>query len=85
ASVGVIIDTISDAFVFSIDASVLRKGERVVFFLEREKAVMVVLKDYLISGEDLIIRDSLPATGQIIIDGQDVLFDGMPVTVIKDK
>ncbi|MCJ7582205.1 MAG: efflux RND transporter periplasmic adaptor subunit, partial [Candidatus Aminicenantes bacterium] len=43
ASVGVIIDTISDAFVFSIDASVLRKGERVVFFLEREKAVMVVL------------------------------------------
>jgi len=85
ASVGVIIDTISDAFVFSIDASVLRKGERVIFLLDGEKATMVVLKDYLISGEDLIIRDHLPAAGQIITDGQDVLFDGMLVTVIEDK
>lgn len=85
ASVGVIIDTIPDAFVFPIDVSVLRKGERVIFLLDGEKAAMFVLKDYLISGENLIIRDSLPAAGQIIIDGQDVLFDGMLVTVIEDK
>ena len=85
ASVGVIIDTISDAFVFSIDVSVLRKGERVIFLLDGEKARMRVLKDYLISGEDLVIRDILPAAGQIITDGQDVLFDGMLVTEIRDK
>ena len=85
ASVGIITDTISDAFVFSIDASVLRKGDRVIFLLDGEKAAMVVLKDYLISGEDLIIRDPLPEAGLIITDGQDVLFDGMLVTVIKDK
>ncbi|MFC2166621.1 efflux RND transporter periplasmic adaptor subunit [Acidobacteriota bacterium] len=84
ASVGVITDIISDAFVFSVDASVFRKGERVIFLLDGEKAVMVVLKDYLISGENLIIRDPLPAAGHVIIDGQDVLFDGMLVTVIKD-
>ncbi|MEE8377258.1 MAG: efflux RND transporter periplasmic adaptor subunit, partial [Candidatus Aminicenantaceae bacterium] len=85
ASVGVITDTIPDAFVFPIDVSVLRKGERVIFLLDGEKAAMFVLKDYLISGENLIIRDSLPAAGQIIIDGQDVLFDRMLVTVIEDK
>ena len=85
ASVGVIIDNISDVFVFSIDVSVLRKGERVIFLLDGEKARMRVLKDYLISGEGLIIRDSLPEAGQIITDGQDVLFDGMLVTEIKDK
>ncbi len=85
ASVGVIIDTIQDAFVFPIDVSVMRKGERVIFLLDGEKAAMFVIKDYLISGEDLIIRDSLPAAGRIIIDGQDVLFDSMLVTVIEDK
>ncbi len=85
ASVGVITDTIPEAFVFPIDVSVLRKGERVIFLLDGEKAALFVLKDYLISGENLIIRDSLPAAGQIIIDGQDVLFDRMLVTVIEDK
>lgn len=85
ASVEVITDTIPDAFVFPIDVSVLRKGERVIFLLDGEKAAMFVIEDYLISGEDLIIRDSLPAAGQIIIDGQDVLFDKMLVTVIEDK
>ena len=85
ASVGVIIDIIPDAFVFSIDVSVLRKGDRVIFLLDGDKARMVVLEDYSISGENLIIRDSLPAAGQIIIDGQDVLFDGMPVIVIEDR
>jgi len=85
ASVGVITDTIADAFVFSMDVSVLRKGERVIFLLDGDHAKMVVLKDSLISGKDLIIRDPLPAAGQIITDGQDVLFDGMLVTVIKDK
>jgi len=85
ASAAVIIDSLSDVFVFSIDASVLRKGERVIFLLDGEKAAMVVLKDYLIAGDNLVILDSLPMSGQIIIDGQDVLFDGMLVTVIKDK
>ena len=46
---------------------------------------MVVLEDYIISGEDLIIRDPLPEAGQIIIDGQDVLFDGMDVIVVEDR
>lgn len=85
ASVGIITDTIPDAFVFPIDVSVLRKGDRVIFLLDGDKARMVVLEDYLISGENLIIRDPLPAAGQIIIDGQDVLFDRMPVIVIEDK
>ncbi len=85
ASVGVVTDTIPDAFVFPIDASVLRKGDRVIFFLDGDNARMVVLENYLISGENLIIRDPLPAAGQIIIDGQDVLFDGMPVIVIEDR
>jgi len=85
SSVGVITDTIPDAFVFSIDVSVLRKGDRVVFLLDADKARMVVLEDYFISGENLIIRDLLPAAGQIIIDGQDVLFDRMPVIVIEDR
>ena len=85
ASVGVITDTIPDAFVFPIDVSVMRKGDRVIFLLDGDKARMVVLEEYSISGENLIIRDSLPAAGQIIIDGQDVLFDGLPVMVIKDK
>ena len=85
ASVGVITGTIPDASVFPIDVSVLRKGDRVIFLLDENKARMVVVEDYLISGESLIIRDPLPAAGQIIIDGQDVLFDGMPVIVIKDR
>ena len=85
ASVGVITNTIAETFVFSIDVSVLRKGERVIFLLEGEKARERSLKDFLISGDNLIIRDSLPAAGQIITDGQDVLFDGMLVTVIEDK
>ncbi len=85
ASVGVITDTILDAFVFSIDVSVLRKGERVIFLLDGDKVRMVVLEDYIISGEDLIIRDPLPEAGQIIIDGQDVLFDGMDVIVVEDR
>lgn len=85
ASVGVITDTIPDAYVFSIDVSVLRKGERVLFLLDGEMARMIALRDYIISGEDLIIRDPLPEKGRLIIDGQDVLFDGMGVIVIDEN
>ncbi|MFC2161436.1 efflux RND transporter periplasmic adaptor subunit [Acidobacteriota bacterium] len=85
ASVGIITDTISDAFVFSMEVSVLRKGDRVIFLLDGDRAKMIGLKDYIISGENLIIRDPLPPAGRIITDGQDVLFDGMLVTAIEDK
>lgn len=85
ASAEIITGIIPEAIVFSIDVSVLRKGERVIFLLDGDLARMVVLKDYLISGEYLVIRDPLPDAGQIITDGQDILFDGMSVTVIKAK
>ena len=83
AILSIVIDKMEGVFIFSLDAAVLRDGKRAVFLALNGKAKKVTLEDYIISGDKIIIRDSLPEDGQIITAGQDVLFDGMEISVIK--
>lgn len=79
----VVINEMKDVYVFSLDMTVLRNGNRVIFLASNDKAKKVILKDFIISGDKVIVRDLLPENGQIITSGQDILFDGMQVSVIE--
>jgi len=79
----IIIDKMEGVYIFSLDAAVLRNGRRAIFLALNGKAKEVVLEDYLISGDKIIVRDPLPEGGQIITAGQDILFDGMQISVIN--
>lgn len=77
-------DKMNEVYIFSLDVTVLRNGSRVLFLASGGQAKKVVLKDYIISGDKIIVRDPLPENGQIITSGQDVLFDGMEISVIEE-
>jgi len=81
----IIIEKIKDVYVLSLDVSVMRDGERVIFIAEDGQAKRVMLKDYIISGDKMIIRDSLPEKGQVITSGQGALFEGMMIMIIEEE
>jgi len=78
----IVIDKMEGVYIFSLDAAVLRNGRRAMFLASNGLAKKVTLEDYIISGDKIIVRDPLPENGQIITAGQDVLFDGMQISVI---
>lgn len=84
ASSTIITDKIHDVFVFSLDITALRNGKRILFIADNGVAKKVILDNYIISGDKIIIRDSLPEGKQVITSGQDVLFDGMQISVIQE-
>jgi RND family efflux transporter MFP subunit len=79
----IVVDKMEGVYIFSLDVAVLRNGRRTIFLTSNGKAKKVILEDYLISGDKIIVRDPLPESGQIITAGQDILFDGMQISVIK--
>jgi membrane fusion protein (multidrug efflux system) len=82
AVLNIVIDKMEGVCIFSLDVSVLRNGRRAIFLASDRVAKKVTLEDYIISGDKIIVRDSLPDNGQIITTGQDILFDGMQISVI---
>jgi RND family efflux transporter MFP subunit len=78
----IVIDKMEGVCIFSLDAAVLRNGSRIIFLASNGKAKEVTLENYLISGDKIIVSDSLPENGQIITAGQEVLFEGIQISVI---
>ncbi|TEU08542.1 MAG: efflux RND transporter periplasmic adaptor subunit [Candidatus Aminicenantes bacterium] len=78
----IVIDKMEGVYIFSLDAAVLRNGRRAIFLASNGRAKKITLEDYLISGDKIIVRDSLPEEGQIITAGQGILFDGIQISVI---
>lgn len=79
----IITDILRGIYLFSLDVSVLRNGQRVIFLAEDDKAKRVVLKNFVISGDKIIVQDPLPERGAVITSGQEVLFDNMEISVIE--
>ena len=82
AVLAIVVDKMEGVHIFSLDTAVLRNGSRAIFLASDGKAKKVTLEDYIISGDKIIVRDPLPENGQIITAGQDILFDGMQISVI---
>jgi len=82
AVLNIVIDKMKGVYIFSLDAAVLRNGKRVMFLASNGKAKKVTLEDYIISGDKIIVSDPLPEGGQVITTGQDILFDGMQISII---
>jgi len=82
AVLSIVIEKMTDVYIFSLDTSVLRSGSRAIFLASNGKAKKVILEDYIISSDKIIVRDRLPESGQIITTGHDILFDGMQISVI---
>ncbi len=82
AVLNIVVDKMKDVYIFSLDASVLRNEKRVIFLASDGFAKKATLEDYIISGDKIIVRDPLPENGQIITTGQDILFEGMQISVI---
>lgn len=78
----IVVDKMEGVYIFSLDVAVLRNGSRIIFLALNEKAKKVTLEDYIISGDKIIVSDPLPENGQIITAGQEVLFDGIQISVI---
>ncbi len=78
----IVVDKMEGVSIFSLDAAVLRNGSRIIFLDSNGKAKKITLEDYLISGDKIIVSDPLPENAQIITAGQEVLFDGMQISVI---
>ena len=78
----IVIEKMEDVYILSLDAAVLRNGRRAIFLASNGMAKKMTLKDYLISGDKIIVRDPLPENGQIITAGQGVLFDSIQISVI---
>ena len=79
----IVVEKMEGVYIFSLDTAVLRNGRRAIFLALNGRAKEVVLVDYLISGDKIIVRDPLPEGGQIITAGQDILFEGMQISVIN--
>ena len=75
-------DKMEGVYIFSLDVTVLRNGSRVIFLASNSKAKKLTLKDYIISGDKIIVRDPLPESGLVITTGQEILFDGMQISII---
>lgn len=80
----VVTDKMNDVFVFSLDVTLLRNGNRVMFLASDGIAKEVTLKNYIISGDKIIVRDTLPEGSQVITSGQGVLFDNMEISIVEE-
>ncbi|HDZ24920.1 hypothetical protein LCGC14_1590260 [marine sediment metagenome] len=78
----IVIDKMEGVCIFSLDTTVLRNGSRIIFLASNGTAKKITLKDYIISGDKIIVSDPLPENGQIITAGQEVLFEGIQISVI---
>jgi len=83
ATLTIVTEEMKDVYVFSLDVTVLRNTSRIIFLASNGMAKKVALENYIISGDKIIVRDALPEDGQIITTGQDVLFDGMQISIIE--
>ncbi|UCC40532.1 MAG: efflux RND transporter periplasmic adaptor subunit [Candidatus Aminicenantes bacterium] len=79
----IVTEIMKDVYIFSLDVTVLRDSSRIIFLASSGKAKRVDLKDYIITGDKIIVRDSLPEGEQIVTTGQDVLFDSMQISIIE--
>ena len=79
----IVTEIMKDVYVFSLDVTVLRNTSRIIFLASNGKAKKVTLEDYIISGDKIVVRSALPEDGEIITTGQDVLFDGMQISIIE--
>ena len=79
----IVTEIMKDVYVFSLDVTVLRNTSRIIFLASNGMAKKVTLEDFIISGDRIIVREALPEDVQIITTGQDVLFDGMQVSIIE--
>lgn len=77
-------DKMNDVFIFPLDVAVLRNGARVIYLASDGRAKEVILKNYIISGDKIIVRDPLPEGSRVISSGQDVLFDNMKILIVEE-
>jgi RND family efflux transporter MFP subunit len=74
-----------DAYIFSLDVAVLRNGIRVLYLALNGKAKEVTLRNYIISGDRIIVSDPLPENGKVITSGQDILFDDVQISIVEEE
>ena len=79
----IVTEIMKDVYVFSLDVTVLRNTSRVIFLASNGIAKKIALENYVISGDKIVVRDTLPDDGQVITTGQNVLFDGMQISIIE--
>jgi RND family efflux transporter MFP subunit len=78
-------DKMRDVYIFSLDVTVLRNAIRVLYLASNGKAKEVTLKNYIISGDRIIVSDPLPENGKVITSGQDILFDDVQIFIVEEK
>jgi RND family efflux transporter MFP subunit len=78
-------DKMREVYIFSLDVTVLRNGIRVLYLASNSKAKEVTLKNYIISGDRIIVSDPLPENGKIITSGQDILFDDVQIFIVEEE
>lgn len=74
-----------DVHIFSLDVAVLRNGIRVLYLASNGKAKEVTLRNYIISGDRIIVSDPLPENGKVITSGQDILFDDVQISIVEEE
>jgi len=78
-------DIMKDVYIFSLDVTVLRNGIRVLYLASNGKSKEMTLKNYIISGDSIIISDPLPENGKVITSGQDILFDNVQIYIVEEE
>ena len=78
-------DKMKNVYIFSLDVTVLRNGIRVLYLASNGKAKEVTLKNYIISGDRIIVSDPLPENGKVITSGQDILFDDVQIFIVEEE
>lgn len=78
-------DRLKDVFVFSLDATVMRNGRRVLYLVDNGTAKELTLENYMISGDKIIVQDDLPLNKQVITSGQGILFDGIEISILRER
>lgn len=74
-----------DVYIFSLDVTVLRNAIRVLYLASNGKAKEVTLRNYIISGDRIIVSDPLPENGKVITSGQDILFDDVQIFIVEEE
>ncbi len=78
-------EKMNGVYTFSLDATVLRDGNRVLFLASNGKAKEVTLRNYIISGDRIIVSDPLPENGKVITSGQYILFDDVQIFIVEEE
>ncbi len=78
-------EKMNGVYIFSLDVTVLRDGNRVLFLASNGKAKEVTLKNYIISGDRIIVSSPLPENGKVITSGQDILFDEVQIFIVEEE